>query len=74
MSFTDDYKRSARILHELNAAESKITFEARHRIASKSLRDQLLAHMKSLREDQSDVDFAFDADRVPKHSKGWEHE
>lgn len=72
MSFTDDYHRAKQTIRDLNAAESKVTFEARHRIAAKSLKEQLIEHMKQLRQDQSDVDFAFEADRAPKKSKGWE--
>lgn len=74
MSFTEDYRRAERALRDLNEAESKITFEARHRIAAKTLRDQLVEHMRQLREDQSDIDFALEADRTPKNSNGWDRE
>jgi len=78
MSLADDYRRAARTLRDLNEAGSKITFAARHRIAAKSLREQLAEHMRQLREDQADIDFALDADAghppagAARNAKGWE--
>jgi len=72
MSFTDDYRRASKVLHDLNQATSKITLDAKQKIAAKSLKEQLAEHMRQLREDQSDIEFAFEADRSPKNTKGWE--
>ena len=78
MSLADDYRRAARTLRELTDAGDKITLQARHRIAAKSLREQLTEHMRQLREDQADISFALDADDAPppagaaRNAKGWE--
>lgn len=84
MSLADDYRRAARTLRELDAAGRKITLQARHRIAAKSLREQLTEHMRQLREDQADIAFALDADHTEdkldmvqpcpaaRNAKGWE--
>ena len=78
MSLADDYRRAARTLRDLNEAGSKITFEVRHRIAAKSLREQLAEHMRQLREDQADISFGLTADAeqtqagAARNAKGWE--
>ena len=79
MSLADDYRRAARTLRELTAAGDKVTLQARHRIAAKSLREQLTEHMRQLREDQADIAFALDADAdqpppasQARNAKGWE--
>lgn len=78
MSLADDYRRAARTLRELTDAGDKITLQARHRIAAKSLREQLTEHMRQLREDQADISFALDADEAAppagaaRNAKGWE--
>ncbi len=73
MSFTDDYKKAVKALHDLNEAGRKLTFERRHEIAAHSIKEQLQMHCAELEKefgkpvpDQSDIYFALNAD------KGWD--
>ena len=75
MSFTEDYRKAVKALHDLNEAGRKLTFDRRHEIAAHSIREQLEMHKAALEKefgksipDQSDMDFALCND------KGWEHE
>lgn len=75
MSATEDYKRARLMLRHLNEQSSKVTMNARQRIAAHSIREQLQMHCQELERefgkripDQSDIDFALQND------KGWEHE
>ena len=75
MSFTDDYKKAVKALHDLNEAGRKLTFERRHEIAAHSIKEQLQMHRAALEKefgrkvpDQSDIDFALG------HDKGWDRE
>jgi len=74
MTFEDDYHRAKTALQTLNDLNSKITVQARHRMAAHTIKAQLEAHLDDLREefgyDQADIDVAFAADRLP--NKGWD--
>lgn len=76
MTFEADYLRAKNALREINELTRKVTTKARHRIAAKTIRAQLEAHMDDLRNefgtaDQSDIAVAFEADRLPS-PKGWD--
>ena len=61
------------MLRHLNEQTSKVTMDAKQRIAAHSIREQLQMHCAALERefgrtvpDQSDIDFAL------SHDKGWE--
>ena len=75
MSATDDYKKARLMLRHLNEQTSKVTMDAKQRIAAHSIREQLQMHCAALERefgrtvpDQSDIDFAL------SHDKGWDRE
>ena len=74
MTFEDDYRRAKLSLREMNELASKVTTKARHRMAAHTIKAQLEAHLYYLRRefvnDQSDVEVAFEADKLP--NKGWD--
>ena len=75
MSATEDYKKARLMLRHLNEQTSKVTMDAKQRIAAHSIREQLQMHCAALERefgrtvpDQSDIDFAL------SHDKGWDRE
>jgi hypothetical protein len=82
MTLEDDYLHATRTLRELNSLDSKVTAQARHRMAAHTIRAQLEAHLSDLHDefgnDQSDIATAFAADKswsgqhARLHPKGWD--
>ncbi len=73
MSATEDYKKARLMLRHLNEQTSKVTMDAKQRIAAHRIREQLQMHCAALERefgrtvpDQSDIDFAL------SHDKGWD--
>lgn len=63
LTFEQDYARVTRHLRDMERIGSKITAEARHRIAAQSLAAQLADLRKEMKvPDQSDIDFALNSD------------
>lgn len=81
MTLEDDYRTAMQHLREINELGSKVTAQARHRIAAHTLRGQLEAHLQELRaefgDDQDDILTAFSADQSwsgqhARLNKGWD--
>lgn len=82
MTLEDDYRTAMQHLREINELGSKVTAQARHRIAAHTLRGQLEAHLADLRQefpqsDQDDINTAFAADKSwsgqhARLTKGWD--
>jgi len=75
MTPQEQYKFASDNLQRLDDMTRKVTAKARQRIAAHSLKAQLEAHLDDLaREfshDQSDINLAFEADKLP-NTRGFE--
>jgi len=77
MECLDYAKYAKQSVQAMSALASKITTQARHRMAAQTIGAQLEAHLADLRKeygcDQDDIDLAFAADMLTdSNPKGWD--